>query len=561
MAAGDLLGDLKDAYMTPEQRAARAAGKSSTGPVGRAAGQLPVQSPSLSSLAPRQNSFDVTNTPAKYQPPVSLASLSPGTPATTPQSPSMSAASPGAQLTPQQPAIRPVQSLADAYPTAIGDGRQAIYAGVGANGEASFSGAPSGTNTLRQTFAAPNTPQSQRATSLSDAWQSAPASTSQPRTLADLGSIQNLGDGVGTFSQAGAGDSALAINRFQRANDERQKYQDNQRLNLASARLAQDQNFTVVRDSSRKPSLSDALASQERQLNTQSLQGAVASAQGQIDSGRAGRAADLQQRQSQRLEDAFQLASSPNATPEQQAAYARLSDPTGEKAVARQLAQANIGKAQAETGKLGADARKSEAEAANLAGGLDSQLKREQLDKAQRENISAAQDSSAQKVGALDNARDALKLVSEISTSGALNGITGPINSQTPTISGSSQDLINKALRLQTLLTADNLKLMTGVLTDRDITFLSQIGSGLGIGDRGINGSLEGTQQRLGEITKRLGEKISAYEKNMPAGQQTSGSAPAAPPPPVRVSTPADVAKLPSGSLFIAPDGTTRRKP
>ncbi len=554
MAAGDLLGDLKDAYMTPEQRAAKAAGQASTGPVGRAAGQLPAQAPSLSILSPRQTSFDMTNTPAKYQSPASLASLSPAAPATNPGS-ATAAGAPLTQSSSQQPAVRPAQSLADAYPTAIGDGRQAIYAGIGANGEASFSGSPSSTNTLSQPFSAPNTPQAQRATSLSDAWQSAPAPVSQPRTLAELGSIQNLGDGVGTFSQAGAGDSALAINRFQRANDERQKYQDNQRLNLANARLAQDQNFTVVRDSSRRPSLSDALASQERQLNTQNLQVAVASAQSQIDAGRAGRAADLQQRQAQRLEDAFQLASSPNATVEQKAAYAALTDPTGEKAVARQLAQANIGKTLAET-------RAADAKTTSLGSGLDAQIKQEQLSKAQRENQSAVQDSAAQKVGALDNARDALRLASEIAGAGNLDAITGTIDSKIPTFQDGSQDLINKAARLQTLLTADNLKLMTGVLTDRDITFLSQIGAGLGIGERGINGSLEATKQRLGEVSKRLGEKISVYEKNLPAGQQASSApAPAATPQPVRVSTPEDVQKLPSGATFIAPDGSVRRKP
>lgn len=587
MATGDLNGDLRDAYLTPEQRAAKMAGKGA-GPVARVAGQV-----SLADAAPKQTSFDATNLPAQYAQPVksSLASLSPGgaaaaQPAAQPPAKpaSLSSLSPPGASASTQPAISPAPaSLRDAYPTGVGDGRSQIYAGVGANGEPSFSNAPSPVNTLGQNFSAPDFPQAQRATSLNDAWQGAPdagqaptlqpagqrlslanafnpnaapdpQTAPQPQSLGGLGSMRNPGEGQGAFSQSNQGDSALAMIRFQRANDIRRAGQDQDRLDRANARLAQDQSFTVVRDSSRKPSLRDALADQERQQNTLNLQANVQAAQNQIDAGRAGRIADQQQRQAQRLEDAFQLASSPNATPDQQAAFARLNDPTGEKTVARQLAQANIT-------KLGAEARKSEAEAANLSSGVDAQLKQQQLTKAQRENQTADQDATAQKRGALDNARDALKLVSEISGADNLDNITGTLSSKTPTVRDSSQDLINKAARLQTLLTADNLKLMTGVLTDRDITFLSQIGAGLGIGERGINGSLDATKQRLGEISTRLGEKISTYEKNLPAGERSTAQASPASGQPVRVATPADVAKLPSGATFIAPDGSMRRKP
>ncbi len=590
MAVGDLNGDLRDAYLTPEQRAAKMAGKSG-GPVSRVAGQV-----SLADAAPKQTSFDATNLPAQYAKPAtsSLASLAPSGAASTAQpaataptkSVSLSSLSPpSASATAQSALSQTPASLRDAYPVGMGDGKKAIFAGVGMSGEPSFSDSPSSLSSIGQNFTAPDVRQSQRMTSLSDGWSVAQQTPAQPSqatqsvgrrpSLADglrfseapqspsaqpasgfanLGTVRNMGDGVGVFSQANAGDAAISMTNFQRAHDLRDAYRNQDRLDNAIARQAQDSHFTVVRDSSRKPSLADLRFDQLRQQHTENLQNGVLGAQRQLEAGRAGRAADRQDRQAQRLEDAFQLASSPNATPDQQAAYARLNDPTGEKAVARQLAQANIT-------KLGADARKSDAEAANLSSGVDAQLKQQQLTKAQRENQTADQDATAQKRGALDNARDALKLVSEISGADNLDNITGTLSSKTPTVRDSSQDLINKAARLQTLLTADNLKLMTGVLTDRDITFLSQIGAGLGIGERGINGSLDATKQRLGEISTRLGEKISTYEKNLPAGERSTAQASPASGQPVRVATPADVAKLPSGATFIAPDGSMRRKP
>lgn len=72
--------------------------------------------------------------------------------------------------------------------------------------------------------------------------------------LEGRGSINNVGNGVGTFSQAQAGDAALAAGRFERANEERDK--------MVEASKASEPNggLTIVGDSSRKPSL------QERQL-------------------------------------------------------------------------------------------------------------------------------------------------------------------------------------------------------------------------------------------------------------------------------------------------------
>ena len=94
--------------------------------------------------------------------------------------------------------------------------------------------------------------------------------------LARAGSAANVGNGVGTFSQAEAGSAQLALDRFERAGQEREKM-------IAASRRGQigegGGRLTVVRDSSRAPSLAelqnarlegrlaqtDALRSQTRQ--------------------------------------------------------------------------------------------------------------------------------------------------------------------------------------------------------------------------------------------------------------------------------------------------------
>lgn len=72
--------------------------------------------------------------------------------------------------------------------------------------------------------------------------------------LAALGSVANIGDGIGTFSQAEAGSAQLAIDRFERAGQEREKM-------IAASRRGRigegGGRVTVVRDSSRAPSIAD----------------------------------------------------------------------------------------------------------------------------------------------------------------------------------------------------------------------------------------------------------------------------------------------------------------
>lgn len=75
-----------------------------------------------------------------------------------------------------------------------------------------------------------------------------------PEDLAATGTAANLGNGVGTFSQAQAGDAQLALDRFERANQQRQQMvQTAQRGELGN----NGGQVNIVRDSSRSPTISE----------------------------------------------------------------------------------------------------------------------------------------------------------------------------------------------------------------------------------------------------------------------------------------------------------------
>lgn len=121
------------------------------------------------------------------------------------------------------------------------------------------------------------------------------------------------------------------------------------------------------------------------------------------------------------------------------------------------------------------------------------------------EEIQAKQD-------AINFSNDVIGLAEEIASDPSLNDITGPVSTILPTISGSSQDLINKAERLESMLTKENLGLMSGVLTDKDIQMLRSISSGLNVSEGGIKGSYEGTKKRLQQIADKVKEGLKSSQ-------------------------------------------------
>lgn len=97
-----------------------------------------------------------------------------------------------------------------------------------------------------------------------------------------------------------------------------------------------------------------------------------------------------------------------------------------------------------------------------------------------------------------------------------LDAITGTVKPRLFTFSEENQNLINVAKRLQALLTADNLDLMTGVLSESDIKIIANVGSALNITDGGILGSTEFVRN---ELTRIVELTTAAIEKGKTAGK------------------------------------------
>lgn len=136
-------------------------------------------------------------------------------------------------------------------------------------------------------------------------------------------------------------------------------------------------------------------------------------------------------------------------------------------------------------------------------------LKKEELQQKIALNKQKLNETQEARNMSLGYAKEAADLAREIANDSNLGSITGTISPRIGNFYDSSQDLVNKANRLQSLLTQDNLKLMSGVLTDRDIVFLGNIASGLNITDGGIKGSEAGVKARLNTIAEKLDSKVS----------------------------------------------------
>lgn len=616
MANGDLDGDLGTAGMTPEQRAALKA------KLGQQTGELRSARINLADLASgtRQTSFDASNTPAKY--------LSPNG-----ASPAAQSAGPVGRATQQigGPAPTPAQAnpqtekplnLAEAFSTGIGDGRSAIYAGVGANGEASFSSAPSTVNTVGANYSAPDVPQEQRMASLSQAWQmpanpapaqqgsinlanahtlgSPGASTpnqpmtaapqqlnladantlrnqpplAQDATLASMGSVRNMGDGIGAFSQAEPGDAALASGRFQKAIDLRNGYADQDRLRNAVAAQTRDSHFNVVHDSSRPLTRREIKFDQDRATTTQSLADAVTGSQAVIDNRRQGVAADQKLRQATRLEDLMSAATAPNAPPEALQALRRVQDPFGDIAKDRELKQAQIDQAKARTNQYQTTADKN----SRTVKGLPATLQK-------------MEDGDIEAIGSTKTMNDSLdKIHSQISDGSLQLGVVENATSSVMNALGKSDEssanhasfeatlekLRNESLRLNkgTQTNDDAVRAWNELITNiKDPKIVQQRIkeiAGYNNAASGIKAATINNRRRNQGLDELNVDEVLAGTKQQPPQSQPQPrqqgapeQQPAAQPqrPVYTISTDDQYARLPSGAQYIDPQGNHRSKP
>lgn len=151
---------------------------------------------------------------------------------------------------------------------------------------------------------------------------------------------------------------------------------------------------------------------------------------------------------------------------------------------------------------------------------LDADLKlKEEKAAAERASVQKSQDKSS------GIALEASALAREIAEDSSLPNVTGTVTTMLPVVRGESQDLINKAQRLESMLTYENLSLMSGVLTDRDIQFLGRLASGLGVSDGGIKGSTEGVRKRLLDIANKIDAALGAGAES----ETENGGVPAEP--------------------------------
>lgn len=164
-----------------------------------------------------------------------------------------------------------------------------------------------------------------------------------------------------------------------------------------------------------------------------------------------------------------------------------------------------------------------------LQGKIDARQQKLEADRLKSENEQKELTAKVEKSRGL--ASEAAQLAREIAGDDRLDRITGSrfYVENLPT-SAASQDLVNKAQRLESLLTYENLGLMSGVLTDRDIQFLGRIGSGLNVLEGGIAGTPEGTRQRLSDIASKIDSALSAdsqgEEQRQGAAEQEQAETP-----------------------------------
>lgn len=131
------------------------------------------------------------------------------------------------------------------------------------------------------------------------------------------------------------------------------------------------------------------------------------------------------------------------------------------------------------------------------------QAKLQQEQQAVAKGQSAVDAEKEQKSKALEASKEALRLTESIMNNPNLGSVTG-VNALTYTVMPESQDLINQANQLLALLTAENLKLMSGVLSETDIKMLRDLSSGLNVSEKGIKGSEQAIRVRLTDIASKL---------------------------------------------------------
>lgn len=378
------------------------------------------------------------------------------------------------------------------------------------------------------------------------------------------GAISNVGNGIGTFSQAQAGDSKLALDRFDRANQERARMIESSRTGEPNSGL------TIVADSSRSPTLGERQRARldEREAKTDLLR---ASTQDTLSAGAMRLHQEQMQRQMQgidmqaaqlgldsglRNEDLRQQLTDPNLPQDQRAGlernYLLSKDPAGYMAhqartgldqfdlVNKQLQQQVL--LQKLNPGAGPNAKLTEQQSKDLTYFARGNEANAQLARQGDALTSRASGERGSFRGKVDTVIRGTPLVGDSALANQL------VSTERQQAEQSGRELLASILRKDT----------GAAITDQEMKiygkmYLPQTGDS----DEVLNQKAEARTRALGSIRGGLGN---AQDKAAPLADGRRQSAPPAAQP-TRVNSRQEVEALPSGSLFTGPDGVVRRKP
>ncbi|SER18936.1 hypothetical protein SAMN04244573_03057 [Azotobacter beijerinckii] len=458
--------------------------------------------------------------------------------------------------------------------TGIGKGAQGgeiVARGVG--GIAEFSNAPGNQQAAQGRFSTQQLgigPTSRLASmSAPDGARVLASGSNDPNAL-PRGSLANIGDGFGSFSQGQDGDSRLALDRFERANAERAGM-----VKANRGGIGDTGNFTVVADSTRG-SLEDRdmearrrlkygtdVAMERNRLEGQQLRqsGINSYLDRQL---RARELANVEADSALERQVKRQTVDSGIPALERQAARLDLQNKVNAGALLTKLQDPNL--PQAERTAIERQyllARDPGAYAkAQAAAGPNTKLTEQQSK--DLVYYSRGNEANAQ----LAQQGDALTARSS-GERGAVRGVVDTMIRGAPWVGDSSvaNTLVSterqQAEQSGRELLASILRKDTGAaITDQEMAiygrmYLPQPGDS----EEVLNQKAEARTRALESIRNGMGSAQQLAAPVADGRRQSDESAPAAATAPVRVASRADVEALPSGSLFTGPDGVVRRKP
>lgn len=379
----------------------------------------------------------------------------------------------------------------------------------------------------------------------------APEFSNDPSALAGAGAMpaggmSRIGDGVGGGLSIGEpGDAQMALERFGRANDIRA---------AALRQTGTGPRVTIIPDSSRTPTLADRQRArmEERQANTELMrqqarrENVDADLRRNVDTQRMGTEQLNQQRLQQQIEEGRLSAEDAQRVNRLRAVIADPNVSESDRLMARQAYSALQGTAANKPAQMSASVQRLEDDDISAIGSartmnselarIDNQIANGELD-----------------LGLITNARSMAE--------NAL-GIGGQNARNYASLNSTLEKLRNESLRLNTGVQTEGdaqrawNELVTNLKSPElvrqrlaEIRALNDRAMGIRQGIINNRRAAQGADPL--DVSAVLGtedaEVIQSH--NTPAGR------------PVAIETDSDYEALPSGSLFVAPDGTTRRKP